>query len=139
MNWGVVDEQEKKRFLISKWIIFFENIPQTYFLVKKDTIIKILQNLINEKWEVVIEIPSKKIKFNQKIYSFELNIKPQKTILSLISGIDKIEIEIFQTNEILYKTNFSKVSLKGNLLTLKRQMWTEKEVLFDMTTRKLII
>lgn len=139
-KWEELTEQQKKQHFIDSWLLFFDNLPLNYFSIDKIIILDKIKNIINQDW-ILYYCPIKnKLKYNAKTYSFELELKPEKTTLFIRDEKteDLVSIEEYLTSGILFKCDFSEFKLEGNILRLIRKNPFEEDTLFDMDNFKLI-
>lgn len=139
-KWRELSDQQKKQHFIDIWLLFFDNLPLNYFAVEKSIILDKIKNIINENWVLYYCPIKKKLKYNSNIYSFELEIKPEKSNLSIRNDKtdELILIENLVTWKTLFNAHFSESKLEENTLRLIREHPFEEDTLFDMEKLQLI-
>lgn len=140
-KWGELNDRQKKQHFIDIWLLFFDNLPLNYFSIDKTIILDKIRDINNQDWALYYCPIKKKLKYNSNVYSFELEVIPEKTTLSIRDDKtdELILIENYPTGKILFRCDFSEFKLEENILRLIRKNPFEEDTLFDMESLKLIV
>ena len=52
IKWSSLTDQEKKEFMVSKWILFFKNLPKHYLKVTENEIVEATKKLVHLDWGI---------------------------------------------------------------------------------------
>lgn len=132
VTWMKLSDSEKKEFLIEKWILFFTNLPEHYLLIPKEEIKNKTLALLNIDWLVELHAFKKSITYRKKKYNLYFSMSPKKTLLIIKNEYKKVVLKEFETYDTVYKCDFAKATVEGDLLTLEPKMWQEEKTIIDL-------
>jgi hypothetical protein len=139
-KWGVLNDQQRKQHFVDIWLLFFNNLPLNYFAVDKTIILDKVKDIINQDWILYYCPIKKKLKYNANSYSFELEVKPEHTTLSIRNDKtdELILIENYLTGGVFLRCDLRGFELEENVLRIVRKNPFEEDTLFDMSKLQLI-
>ncbi len=119
VDWETLTASAKKTFLIEKWILFFENLPEHYLLVSKEKIRNKTLDLLNIDWKIQRQAHQKSIIYNSEKFEPYIQIDTEKTRLYLVSDTVQVFIKEYETHDFFLKCEFYAIKLKGEILTVE--------------------
>jgi hypothetical protein len=130
--WADLTEVERKKFLIYKWCLFFENLPKHYLVVPSEKINLKTLSLIKDNWEIEMPAFNKSIKYKKEEISFEFLINTSEVLLFIITSKFRKIIMKYNTSDFYFKCGYRKISIKNDILIIEPKNIFEAQMQFDL-------
>jgi hypothetical protein len=119
IDWNNLSEQGRKDFLIGKWKVLFGNLSDDYFVTDKYEVIKSLDELKDQDWQIRIRPMKKKVKYNKETYSVVIDLSTKRARLTLVRDSDEswALLKDYETWKVLTDANFKSFKQEGDILT----------------------